>query len=135
KDDTPYPFVVQCEQHKIAKMGIARLADLPNAEYRFGSRAVAVSQTDSHVQLTIETAEGTKTVEGSYLIGADGGRSTIRKALEIPFDGYTWPERFLVLTTSFNFASERGVAFRCYFSDPDEWANLFKVAGDDGLGR
>jgi 3-(3-hydroxy-phenyl)propionate hydroxylase len=27
------------------------------------------------------------------------------------------------------------VAFRSYFSDPDEWVNLFKVAGDDGQGR
>ena len=71
---------------------------------------------------------------GSYLIGADGGRSTVRKALGIAFDGYTFPERFLVLTTPFDFARERGCGFRSYFSDPDEWANLFKVAGNDGSG-
>jgi 3-(3-hydroxy-phenyl)propionate hydroxylase len=40
-----------------------------------------------------------------------------------------------VLTTPFDFASEHGVAYRAYFSDPDEWANLFKVAGDDHKGR
>jgi 3-(3-hydroxy-phenyl)propionate hydroxylase len=76
-----------------------------------------------------------QTVVGSYLVGADGRRSTVRKALGIAFEGYTFPERFLVLTTPFDFAAEHGVAFRAYFSDPDEWANLFKVAGDDGKGR
>jgi 3-(3-hydroxy-phenyl)propionate hydroxylase len=39
-----------------------------------------------------------------------------------------------VLTTPFDFATERGCGFRSYFSDPDEWANLFKVSGDDGSG-
>ena len=51
---------------------------------------------------------------GSYLVGADGGRSTVRKALDIEFEGYTFPERFLVLTTPFDFASEHGVAYRAY---------------------
>ena len=39
-----------------------------------------------------------------------------------------------MLTTPFDFARERGCGFRSYFSDPDEWANLFKVAGNDGRG-
>jgi 3-(3-hydroxy-phenyl)propionate hydroxylase len=53
----------------------------------------------------------------------------------IPFEGYTWPERFIVLTTRFDFERERGYCYRNYLSDPDEWANLFKVAGDDGKGQ
>jgi 3-(3-hydroxy-phenyl)propionate hydroxylase len=83
----------------------------------------------------VQTERGTETHEGCYLVGADGGRSTVRKALGIEFEGYTFPERFMVLTTLFDFASEFGAAFRCYFSDPDEWTNLFKVSGDDGRGR
>ena len=58
----------------------------------------------------------------------------VRKALGIAFEGYTFPERFLVLTTPFDFAAERNCSFRSFFSDPDEWANLFKVAGNDGRG-
>ena len=59
----------------------------------------------------------------------------MRKSLGIEFEGYTWPERFVVLTTPFDFEAERGYCYRNYFSDPDEWANLFKVAGDDGRGQ
>ena len=70
----------------------------------------------------------------SYLIGADGGRWTVRKALDIAFEGYTHPERFLVLTTPFSFDTEFAQCSRNYFSDPDEWCALFKVTGDDGKG-
>lgn len=134
KNDTRYPFVVQCEQHKLAKMAIERLRALPNAEVRFSARVEAVKQFDDRVELAIEGPQGRETVTGNYLIGADGGRSTVRKALGIEFEGYTFPERFLVLTTPVDFTAEIGAGFRNYFSDPDEWANLFKVAGEDGSG-
>jgi 3-(3-hydroxy-phenyl)propionate hydroxylase len=58
----------------------------------------------------------------------------VRKGLGIDFEGYTFPERFLVLTTPADFTADFGAGFRNYFSDPDEWANLFKVAGEDGSG-
>lgn len=135
KNDTNYPFVVQCEQHKIANMGIARLRGFERAELNMKSSISAVDDRGDRVIVTVQTEQGTETHEGCYLVGADGGRSTVRKALGIEFEGYTFPERFLVLTTLFDFAAEFGAAFRCYFSDPDEWTNLFKVAGDDGLGR
>ena len=57
-----------------------------------------------------------------------------RKALGIAFEGYTHPERFLVLTTPFAFDAEYAQCSRNYFSDPDEWCALFKVTGDDGSG-
>jgi 3-(3-hydroxy-phenyl)propionate hydroxylase len=133
--DTPFSFVVQCEQHKVARLGLERLKAFPHAEVSFSSPVRAIANFNDRVEATIETKDGTQTLVGSYLIGADGGRSTVRKQLGIAFEGYTFPERFLVLTTPFDFASEHGVAFRAYFSDPDEWANLFKVAGDDGKGR
>ncbi len=130
KDDTPYPFVVQCEQHKLAGMAIERLRAAADAQVHFSARVEGVETFDDHVAIIVERDGRKERVEGSYLIGADGGRSTVRKALGIAFDGYTFPERFLVLTTSVDFAAEQGAGFRSYFSDPDEWANLFKVAGD-----
>ena len=86
--------------------------------------------------MTIEGPDGTEMFRGNYVIGADGGRSTIRKALNIEFEGFTWPERFLVLTTVDDFQQLRsGCCYRNYLADPDEWTKLFKVAGDDGKGR
>ena len=134
KHDTTCPFVVQCEQHKLAKLCIERLKSFRDSEVNFSSAVISIAELGDGVEVTVGTSSGNRSVRGRYLVGADGGRSTVRKALNIDFQGYTFPERFLVLTTPFDFAQAHGVAFRAYFSDPDEWANLFKVAGNDGRG-
>lgn len=134
RQDTRFPTVVQCEQHKLARIALDRLRELPGAEVHFSARVGAVDASPGEVRVTVDTPGGAKSFHGAFLVGADGGRSTVRKNLDIEFKGYTWPERFIVLTTPFDFAQERGCCFRSYFSDPDEWANLFKVAGDDGKG-
>lgn len=136
RDETPYPFVVQTEQHKLAAMGIERLKTFADAEVRFATRATTVDQDGDSATVTVQGPDGSETLRGDYVIGADGGRSVIRKALDIAFEGFTWPERFLVLTTLDDFQELLpGCCYRNYLADPDEWTNLFKVAGDDGKGR
>jgi 3-(3-hydroxy-phenyl)propionate hydroxylase len=134
RQDTRFPFVVQCEQHKLARLAVERLRAL-GAEVRFSARVADVEARPGYVEVAVVTPVGSSRHRGAFLVGADGGRSTVRKSLGVEFEGYTWPERFVVLTTRFDFASERGYCYRNYFSDPDEWANLFKVAGDDGKGQ
>jgi 3-(3-hydroxy-phenyl)propionate hydroxylase len=131
KDETAYPFVVQTEQHKLANMAIERLRGMANAEVRLGERVTGISQTDDAVNVVT----GNETLQSDYVIAADGGRSTTRKALGIEFEGFTWPERFLVITTKFDFQAALGCCLRTYMADPQEWTNLFKVAGDDLRGR
>ena len=136
RDETPYPFVVQTEQHKLARMGIERLKTFPDVEVRFSTRVTGVTQNAGSATVTAEGPHGTEFFRGDWVIGADGGRSTVRKALEIEFAGFTWPENFLVLTTTEDFQQLlEGCCYRNYLADPDEWTNLFKVAGDDGKGR
>ena len=136
RNETPYPFVVQTEQHKLARMGIERLKTFPDVAVHFATRAIAVTQDADSATVTAEGPDGNETFSGDYVIGADGGRSTIRKALDIEFEGFTWPESFLVLTTLDDFQELLpGCCYRNYLADPDEWTNLFKVAGDDGKGR
>jgi len=130
RDETPYPYVVQTEQHKLALMGIERLRAM-GATVRMSTRVTGLTQDERSV--TVETEQGP--VAADYVIGCDGGRSTVRKSLGIEFEGFTWPERFLVITTPFDFATALGCCYRNYMADPDEWTNLFKVAGDDLKGR
>ena len=129
RGETGFPFVVQTEQHKLANMAIERLGD---ASVFFGFKVIHLQQDDDGVTVRCENGEQ---FSADYVIGADGGRSTVRKCLGIEFEGYTWPERFLVITTKFDFAAALGCCLRNYMADPDEWTNLFKVAGDDLTGR
>jgi 3-(3-hydroxy-phenyl)propionate hydroxylase len=132
--DTRFPYVVQCEQHKLANMGIARLSGFAHASIEFCARVTGIEQFDDCVKASVESSGGRRAVRGCYLIGADGGRSTVRKALGIDFEGYTHPERFLILTTPFSFDAQHAQCSRNYFSDAQEWCALFKVTGDDGKG-
>ncbi len=132
RDETPYPFVVQTEQHKLCELGLRRLSAIPDVEVRLGTSVVEVAQDASGAQVTTGSAERHVF---DYVIGCDGGRSTMRRCLNIAFEGYTWPERFLVLTTLFDFQAALGCCPRSYISDPEEWTNLFKVTGDDLKGR
>src|SRR5450755_3767499 len=134
KNDTRYPYVVQCEQFKTAKLLLERLRKLPNVELLFGHEVTEVTQTNGAVTVDVRGPEGTKSHAGSYLIGADGGRSVVRKASGIPFEGFTWPERFIVLTTPYDFEAERGYCYRSYFADPGAWCNCFKVSADGPPG-
>ena len=134
KEDTSHPFVVQCEQFKTTKLLVERLRTLPNVEVLFAHEVVDVVQTDSLVSVDVRGPDGVKSHSGAYLIGADGGRSIVRKQSDIAFEGFTWPERFIVLTTPFDFESAHGLCFRSYFADPDEWCNCFKVSADGPPG-
>ena len=73
-------------------------------------------------------------VEGRYLLACDGGRSTIRIGLGVFMSGFTWGERFLVLTTEHDFAASDGYINRNYVMDPTEWLAVFKVPGDKDQG-
>src|SRR5688500_7476072 len=132
RGETDFPFVVQTEQHKLASMAIARLRALDGASVFLGFKVNEIQENGDGVAVRCDNGEQ---FDADYVIGADGGRSTVRKCLGIEFEGYTWPERFLVITTRFDFAAALGCCLRNYMADPDEWTNLFKVAGDDLQGR
>ncbi|UVY85574.1 FAD-dependent monooxygenase [Brachybacterium sp. NBEC-018] len=55
----------------------------------YGTRLTGHAQDADVVTATLETAEGTTEVRAAYLVGADGGRSTVRRGAGIPFTGTT----------------------------------------------
>jgi len=132
RGETAFPYAVQTEQHKLSEMAIERLRRMSSADVRMGVRVAELSQSEEKVVL--RTEEGDE-FEAEYVIACDGGRSTLRKCLDIEFEGYTWPERFLVITTKFDFQAALGCCNRNYMFGAEEWVSLFKVAGDDLLGR
>jgi 3-(3-hydroxy-phenyl)propionate hydroxylase len=134
-DETKFPYVVQCEQFKIARITLAKLQSFPNCEVLFSHRVTDASQDAEGVSVTVDNPNGTtQKIPGAFLIGADGGQSAVRKAVNIDLQGFTYNERFVVLTTPFDFGADDRYAYRNYFADPDEWCNLFKVAADGPPG-
>jgi 3-(3-hydroxy-phenyl)propionate hydroxylase len=124
-DVTRYPYRLQCEQHKLVAILTDILLEDSHFTIHYGAEVEDVKQGASGV--TVVCADGTEH-KGAYVIGADGGRSVVRKSQDIDFAGFTYQERFLVITTTVDF-EEKGCAYSCYVSDPHEWCALFKVPG------
>jgi len=131
KGEVLYPYVVQWEQYKLVHAALPHIKASGIGEVRFSTKLVGLAQTGEGVEATVINADGeTEKLYGKYLIGTDGGSSTVRRLAEIAFVGFTWPERFIKIGTSFDFGTTgKGYCTRNYFSDPDEWINLFKVKG------
>jgi 3-(3-hydroxy-phenyl)propionate hydroxylase len=133
KDDTRYPYRVMLEQHRLSHILRDKLRAYSNYEILNSHRVKSIAQDAEGVTATVETPDGDKDFRGTWMIGCDGGRSQVRKSMNVAFDGFTWPERFLVLSTKYDFGPH-GYAITNYIADPEEWCALFKVPGPDGKG-
>ena len=138
RDEFRFPFVLQFEQYKLTAAISAEYADGADFDVRFSHRVSSLSQDATSVTVEVMSPAGAETHRADFVIGCDGGRSTVRKLADIAFDGFRYPEKFIKIATTFDFAGvNRELVFRNYFSDPNEWCNLFKVRGerDPGLWR
>ena len=130
RDEFRFPFVLQYEQYKLTASIAAEYANASDFDVRFSHAVTGLTETADGVDVEFISPGGTEHVQASYVIGCDGGRSTVRKLADIEFEGFTYPERFIKIATSFDLGvANPKVAFRNYFSDPNEWCNLFKVQG------
>ncbi|MGF0175317.1 rifampin monooxygenase [Streptomyces sp. Marseille-Q5077] len=81
--DTAHPYTLGIPQTLTDRL-LAEHATEAGAEIRRGCELVGLSQDDDGV--TAELADGTR-LRSRYLVGCDGGRSTVRKLLGIGFPG------------------------------------------------
>ena len=135
RDETKFPFAVQTEQHKLVQMLLPKIRAFPGCSAELGTEVVDAVQDERKVTVTVRRDGELSKIDCDWLVAADGGRSTIRKQLDIPFEGFTFPERFTVLTTVHDFERSLGCCYRNYLAGSEEWAMIFKVAGDDMKGR
>lgn len=135
--ETRHPWVLQCEQNKVSRVLFAMLKDVPAVTLRTETRALSCSQDADGVEVVVETESGEQERHRApWLVAADGARSRMRDQVGIAFEGFTYPERFLIIGTPYDFTRD-GYAYRNYLSDPHEWANLFKISwhGPPGIFR
>jgi len=102
-DVTKYPYRVQFEQSKICAIMDRKLRKDPLADIRYGTEFVSLAQNDKCVSIKVKSADGPYTLEGQFLIAADGGNSRIRECLGLEFKGSTYPELTVLVTTPFQF--------------------------------
>lgn len=127
-DMTRYPFRIQCEQYHLSRALAAGLENAPHADVRFGRKLLSFEDDGAGVTIFAEGPTAIEEIRADFLIGADGANSLVRKWLGIEFDGFTYPEKFLCLTTDTELADRlTNLALVNYVSDPREWLVLLRV--------
>jgi 3-(3-hydroxy-phenyl)propionate hydroxylase len=130
-DITRHPYRLQAEQFKLTRIIHTKLRGDPNYQIEFGRRVCGVTQHADGVTVQLQSADSAISERrGSWLIGADGARSEVRGALAMEFEGFTWPERFLVVSTPFDFHSViPELDPVTYVADPQQWHFLLQIPG------
>ena len=123
-----YPFRLQCEQFKMTSLLAEWINATPSGRVEFSHRVVSFTQDDTGVDVHAETPMEIKHYRADYLIAADGASSIVRKWLGIEFEGFSYPEKFLCLSTQWPLEEHfSNLSYVNYISDPDEWVVLLRV--------
>jgi 3-(3-hydroxy-phenyl)propionate hydroxylase len=129
KDDTRFPYVLQCERIKIVEEALKLAKGHPNIELRLSTTFTSFTQDADGVTARATNPAGElETIPGAYLVSAEGARSIVRRDLGIEFEGFTYADRTLNIEVAYDFR-QHGYTERNYISDPDEWSNLFHWKG------
>jgi 3-(3-hydroxy-phenyl)propionate hydroxylase len=125
-DVTAYPYRIQLEQSKLTRLIRPMLSSMDNVEIIFDAHVDHVVDRGGWSEVHIDGRD--EPIETEWLIGADGANSMVRQTLGFEFDGVTFPERFLVMSTSHDFRQELpDLAYVAYITDPDEWMVLLRT--------
>jgi 3-(3-hydroxy-phenyl)propionate hydroxylase len=129
KDDTRFPYVLQCERIKIVEEALKMAKTHPGIDLRLSSEFTRFEQDGSGVVAHfVNPADEAESVAGAYIVSAEGARSIVRKDLDIEFEGFTYSDLTLNIEVAYDFR-RHGYAERNYISDPAEWSNLFHWKG------
>jgi 3-(3-hydroxy-phenyl)propionate hydroxylase len=129
KNDTRFPYVLQCERIKIVEEAMKMAKAHPNIDLRLSTEFVSFEQDADGVTARVVNPVGEEeTIEGRYIVSGEGARSIVRKDLGIAFEGFTYDDRTLNIEVAYDFR-KHGYADRNYISDPTEWSNLFHWRG------
>jgi 2-polyprenyl-6-methoxyphenol hydroxylase-like FAD-dependent oxidoreductase len=111
------PPWINISQARVEELLTERVASQPLISLRYGQRVTGFAQHAAGVEAEVAGRRGAVRLPGSYLVGADGYRSSVRELAGIGFPGRSFADRFLIcdIRAELPFPSER----RFYF-DP-EW--------------
>ncbi len=124
--DTAFPYNLHMPQHELANAILRSFLAIPGTAVRWNTRITGVAQDGVRMTLTVESGSEPQEIRCDWLVGADGGSSSVRRALGLSFDGYTHPERLVSTNLVYDFEA-RGYARANFIIDPVYWAVIVKV--------
>jgi len=126
-----HPFKNPFAQPDLERVLRDELSRWPSVQVRFGTRLTGLSQADDRVHARLDPGDGqAEQVTVGWVLGCDGGRSTVRETCAIPMRGDSFPDVWLVVDTLGDPHDQR---YGMHHGDPARPHVI--VAGRDGRCR
>jgi 3-(3-hydroxy-phenyl)propionate hydroxylase len=111
-----HPFkssFAQPELERVLSHGLERFG---HVETRFGAELAGLAVHPDGVTVTVTQAGSAAEIEASFLLGCDGGRSTVRELRQIPMAGRAFDQVWLVIDALNDAHDER---YGMHYGDPE----------------
>ena len=94
-----HPPLVSINQPSMERTMLAALEERPTVDVRRGIALDVIDRQADRVDVYVRPADGGRAerLTARWLVGCDGGPSAVRARLQIPFDGKTAPQRWIVV--------------------------------------
>jgi 3-(3-hydroxy-phenyl)propionate hydroxylase len=106
RDLTDHPYRLQCEQFYFSDIAVDYLLASHLFEIRFGHGILGVEDQGGEVRLQAGKPGAEYELTTPWLIAADGGNSTVREQMGLPFDGSVLPSTSITLVLNHPFQNE-----------------------------
>ena len=131
-------YGVQLGQHRLAEIFLQHAQKYPNFQICYDTQFVDLYEEGDYVHIT--TANSSSSVHqhlvSQFVVACDGASSPVRKALGIPFEGFTWEDwRFLAINIKYDF-EKHGYSAAQHLVDSDDWAVIARAGSrEEGIWR
>lgn len=123
---TAHPYALVLGQDQLEAIVLRRLSAMPNVRIDWGTQVASLAQDADGVAIVANDGEGEVRYRADWAIGADGGRSLVRKQLGVAFAGMTWDQRFVATNIACDLEAH-GWDPCNYLVDPVDGAVIAKV--------
>ncbi|HEY0488450.1 MAG TPA: FAD-dependent oxidoreductase [Telluria sp.] len=116
-DNQKLPPMVNLAQYHIEELLLEAAEKYPGLiDIRWQTRVTNLERRGDGVTLGLGTPDGDYALQADWLVACDGGRSTIREAMELPLHGASYEGRYIIV--DIKLASERPTERLAYFDPP-----------------
>jgi len=102
-DQTQFPYRLQCEQFRLTRLIEKTYRQHPRFELLLEHQVIGVQVMGDQVFVTVGGPTGQVVHTTSWLIATDGGKSSVRRLMGLPFEGSVFPKTSITLVLDYPF--------------------------------
>ncbi|MGC2399718.1 MAG: FAD-dependent oxidoreductase [Acidobacteriaceae bacterium] len=126
---TPYASVLITPQWRTEE-ALRQLLERSGGKVELATELTGITQNENGVIATLQRDGAESFVDCQFLVAADGGRSFVRKFLEVPFEGETWKDERMYVGDVRLRGLDRD-AWHSWPNHPDGWLALCPLPSTD----